>query len=367
MMQAEKNTLDFIIIGAQKAGTTSLFHYLREHPEISLPAGKEVPFFSHDTLYYTRGWTTYMRNLARNGNMSDPQRKWGVVTPHYMVGGVYQTTAESAVRAGYDERTVPLRIHERLPGVRLIAILRDPVERALSHHRMAATIGRERRSFDDAIADLLDPEMLEHARRYPQEMTGYVAWGEYGRILAGYFDVFPREQILIVFTDELERAPTELVRRIETFIGVSAELAPESLQRRHRVGAVERGFSWWSPSSWLTPSSPFSPQGVMRTLRRNATARAAWHAMPGAGRRRLRVPYERLAHRVVVRNRGSSADRVGANAAPSVATLTRLGQHYAPDTEDLVALLGVTPPWRADPPLSVDHSRSGAGRPTPRT
>jgi hypothetical protein len=160
---AEKDLLDFIVIGAQKAGTTSLFQYLRYHPEISLPAGKEVPYFSHDALY-ARGWAAYMRNLARYEAISDPMRKWGTVTPQYMVGGVLQATADVAIKNNYDERTVPLRIHERLPDVRMIAILRDPVERALSHHRMAVMIGRERRSFDDVVGELLRPNALDRAR-----------------------------------------------------------------------------------------------------------------------------------------------------------------------------------------------------------
>jgi hypothetical protein len=103
----------------------------------------------------------------------------------------------------------------------------------------------------------------------------------------------------------------------------------------------------------------------MRSLRRRSTARAAWHALPGAGQRRVRVPYERLARRVSVRNRGSSANQVRANAAPRVATLTRLRDHYARDTDDLLALLGGTVPWQADAPGSVDRRRD-AGRAAPR-
>ena len=98
-----------------------------------------------------------MRKIA----FADPQRKWGTVTTRYMAGGV---TGGAVNDNNYDERTVPLRIRERLPKVRLIAILRDPVERAVSHHRMVLMDGREQRSFDDAIGELLRPDMLERAR-----------------------------------------------------------------------------------------------------------------------------------------------------------------------------------------------------------
>lgn len=197
-----KDTLDFIVIGAQKAGTTSLFEYLRRHPQISMPADKEAPYFSHDHAF-ERGWDAYMAKIA----LIDPERRWGTVTPHYMIGGVYKRAKASADAAGrYDERTVPLRIRERLPDVRLVAILRDPVARARSHHQMMVMNGSEQRSFDEAIAEHLRPDALERARRRPLADTGYVAWGEYRRILGGYFTVFPREQILVAFTDELERS-----------------------------------------------------------------------------------------------------------------------------------------------------------------
>ena len=346
-MSSEKDTLDFIIVGAQKSGTTSLFQYLRHHPQIALPDGKELPYFSHDKVYH-RGWQRYMRVLVDIGfhGDPDPSRRWGTVTPHYMAGGVVEPDPGGADDAAYDVQTVPLRIREQLPQVRLIAILRDPVERAVSHHRMAAMKGRERRSFDEAATELLGSEALDHARRIPEDHTGYVVWSEYGRILKGYFDVFPRDQILVVFTDELEREPAQLLSRIEDFIGVSTAFEPENLEARYQVGAVSRGFSWTSPSSWLSPSSPISPQGVQRALRRNPASRALWRAVPERHQLRVRRPYERIAGRVLLSNRRRSANEVSSNAPPSATTLTRLRSHYVSDTELLASLIGTEPPWQ---------------------
>jgi hypothetical protein len=341
---AEKDILDFIVIGAQKAGTTSLFQYLSRHPEIALPAGKEVPYFSHDAAY-ARDWSLYMSNLVQHDGLVDPTRKWGTVTPQYMVGGVYRAASRGGDLHRCDERTVPARIYERLPHVRLIAILRDPVARALSHHRMLVARGREPRSFDEAIAELLQPDALAAARRRPQEITGFVAWGEYGRILSGYFEVFPREQLLVAFTDELERAPGELMRRLHEHIGVSADFEPDNLGRRYRVGTAGRGFSWRSPSSWLSPASPLSPQGVGAAISRNPAARAVWQRMPADRQRRLGARYQRIARRAAVRNRRRAPDEPTANAEPSAATLERLREHYADDAERLTQLLGARPPW----------------------
>ena len=85
-MRAVKNTLDFIVIGAQKAGTTSLFEYLRGHPELSLPPDKEAPFFSSEEAR-RRGFEDYMRKAFA---FADPSSKWGTVTPQYMVGGLLE-------------------------------------------------------------------------------------------------------------------------------------------------------------------------------------------------------------------------------------------------------------------------------------
>jgi hypothetical protein len=346
-MKTDKEILDFIVVGAQKAGTTSLFEYLKHHPEIYLPDGKEVPYFSNDTAY-KRGWRSYMENLARDdqGEAADPARKWGTVTPHYMVGGVYESTSDLAGSAGYDERTVPSRMYECLPDARLIAILRDPVNRAVSHHRMAVTTGRETRSFDEAIDQLLHADALDSSRTRPREITGYIAWGEYRRILAGYFDIFPREQILVVFTDELERDPAQVVSRIQEFIGVRADFEAENLGARYRVGTIEQGFAWRSPSSWMSPSSPLSPQGMQRSLARSSAAQAVWHAIPRSAQHRLGLLYVRNARRAARRNRRSAPNESRANAEPSPATLARLREHYEREGAQLTELLGVAPSWQ---------------------
>jgi hypothetical protein len=356
-MPANKDSLDFIVIGTQKSGTSSLFHYLRHHPEIFIPRHKEVPYFSHDPAVLTVEWSTYMSNIARQvffddqpGALADPGRKWGTVTPQYTAGGVWDANGDAPSEAGaYDERTVPSRIRERLPNVRLIAILRDPVARALSHHRMLVRIGRERDTFDAAVARLLRHDALESARRQPRETTGYIVWGEYGRILSGYFDVFPREQILVVFTDELERDPTRLLTRVQEFIGVSADFAPVNLGEQYNVGRPQLMFTWTRPSTWLSLSSPMSPQGVRRALAANPAVRAVWRKVPTERQRRLLTPYERIGGRVARwnRRRAPTGVTVTADAEPSPATLARLRAHYAEDGQHLAELLGVAPPWLA--------------------
>ena len=172
-----KADLDFVVIGAQKSGTTSLCEYLRDHPQIALPAGKEAPFFSRDAVF-GRGWQDY---LSRWFSAADPAQRWGTVTPDYMVGGVLEPdVARGAADAMYDEWTIPARIRDRVQGARLVALLRDPVERAVSHHAMLALNGLEARSFESAIDELLRPDALAEARKRPAEATGCVVWGDTG-------------------------------------------------------------------------------------------------------------------------------------------------------------------------------------------
>ena len=120
--------LDFLVIGAQKAGTTSLFEYLRRHPEVELPPDKEAPFFSHDPTW-ALGWEPY---IERTFGRRDAGKKRGTVTPQYMAGGVFGA-APGALDGHYDESTVPLRIQKYAPDVRLIVLLREPISRAISH------------------------------------------------------------------------------------------------------------------------------------------------------------------------------------------------------------------------------------------
>jgi hypothetical protein len=340
-MQPRKEILDFIVIGAQKSGTSSLFQYLRRHPEVFVPTIKEADYFCHDRIFSAVDWSIYVDGLARTTGEStraDPARRWGT------------STGPPAAVDRYDERTVPRRICDRLPQVRLIAILRDPVERALSNHHMLVRRGDERRTFDEAVAELLQAGSLERARRRPTEGSDYVIRGEYGRILSGYFEIFPRDQLLVVFTEELERDQHQLLARIQRFIGVTGDFVPENLGERYNVGRAELGFEWAHPSTWLSPSSPVSPHGLRRGLAGNAAARAAWLKLPPQRRRRLLNPYERLASRVARWNRRRPPNELRANAAPSAETLARLGAHYASDGELLASQLSERPPW-----LAGDH------------
>lgn len=321
-----KQGLDFIVIGAQKAGTTSLFEYLRHHPALCLPAAKEVPYFSHDANY-SRDWFEYLRKAFP---FADPFARWGTVTPQYMVGGVYDPASDrTGAIAESDEHTVPTRIHQRLPDARLIAILRDPVERARSHHAMGVLNGWEARPFSQAVDELLTSTALAGARRLPRETTGYVVWGEYGRILHGYLDVFPREQLLVLFSAELADEPQAVVRRVLEFLDVDADFVPANLGTSYRQGGSSRRLQWLDLNLL---------QSAVASDRR---ARKLWHAIPEPARRRVDQQFDRLNYGLELRNR-----RPGTTGGASHEdTVGALRAHYAPDARRLARLIGVAAPW----------------------
>ena len=233
--------LEFIVIGARKAGTSSLFEHLRVHPDLYLPPAKDHPFFSEEAVY-AEGWSKF---VSRNFHEAPEAAQWGKVTHHYMYGcpgGRDRAVGGTARAAESAERIIPERIHAMFPDVKLIAILRDPVERCISDNGMRVLWGQQdRRSFDRTIADLLAPAALESSRcchTHP-----FITWGEYGRILQPYYEVFPREQIFICFTDELSQAPLELMERVFRYLEVPSFVPPD-LQTRFRQTTLSPRFGW---------------------------------------------------------------------------------------------------------------------------
>lgn len=211
---------DFIVIGAQKAGTTSLWRYMEDHPKLTMPAYKEATFFSEPQ--YPAELRAYMRALFKDAPRGT---KLGKVTPPYMTGV-----------PGAPVPVIAQRIHETVPQVRLVALLRDPVDRAYSAHRMLVRRGVETRSFAEAIAAVLEPAEIERARREPADERSYVSAGEYGRTLSAYLELFPREQMHIELSADLERSPLDVVQRIVRFIGVEPHVPKEIGRRFHPSG-----------------------------------------------------------------------------------------------------------------------------------
>jgi len=199
----EQKELDFIVIGAAKSATTTLYELIKSHPQIFIPAAKEVPFFS-DSKTYKKGVASYIKSYFSGAN---PEKLWGTVTPQYMLG---QGDTNPEIVAG--------RIHKSLSDVKLIALLRDPAERAFSHYKMQLQRGYAKLSFEELVEQTLENPDKLRANTKPED--SFIFGSEYGRILGYYYSLFPRKNILLLTTEELRKSPEDVVREICTFIGI---------------------------------------------------------------------------------------------------------------------------------------------------
>lgn len=330
--------LEFIVIGAQKAGTTTLWQLLRDHPQLWLPQTKEAPFFSH-TDVYERGFSEYLRSLGAPAGNDLLLR--GTVTPHYMHGWH---------DAGTD--TVAARIAQCLPDVRLIAILRDPVARARSQHAMAMARGRERREVDEAMSALLRADALRDARSRPDDTNSYVAQGEYGRILAEYLHCFPRTALHIEYSENLAREPVTVLRRILRFLGVDEGYAPPAPFRRSFAGGREARV----PDAELVgllraldaaPNVQY-PTVLREWMTRQALDEAGKEELERAALRYLNsLPSDHARERAGLEFSLRKIWNVRPSPPEPISAEVRgaLEAHFATDAERLLAATGLRAPW----------------------
>ena len=216
-MKPIKNTIDFLIIGAQKSGTTSLFKYLSEHPCIYMEPGKETDFFSNNEKF-SRGLNWYLNEYFNSAN---PPMLWGEASPQYMC---------------FD--SVPERIYSVLPNVKIIAILRNPVDRAYSHYRMAVHREKENRPFEACVRHLIERGRVSDAMVNVERE--FILFGEYGRILSNYLRYFSKNQIKVVFMEEMAKLPVPLIRNVYNFLCVPDNFNSEIFGSRFHAGGEKR-------------------------------------------------------------------------------------------------------------------------------
>lgn len=318
----------FLIIGAQKAGTTSLFEYLRRHPQVHMAPQKEIGFFSSE-VNYRRGWEWY-ESMATSS--APDGAVCGEATVGYMSGTVDTRGDDGATYALPEmprEEIVPHRIRTHLPDAKLIAVLRDPVERCYSHYRMSVLGGLEQRSFEEAIGAMLEPDQLEQDRATITGSNGYIARGEYFRILSGYWRTFPAEQLMVVFSRDLKTETADVLARAFAFVGVDENYLPPNLDTRYREAAVTRRVRGVDLYAW------------QRALTAARAPRAIWHALPARNRRTISRAYDRASFRVEIWNarRGELKNDMPESARSALIT------HFRPDGEALASTLGVEVPW----------------------
>ena len=208
-----KPQIDFIIAGAQKAGTTALFDYLGDHPQIGLSDVKEVHFFDDEGQdWRAPDYGAYHAHF----DLADRNLVWGEATPIYL----YWKDSLARIRA-YN------------PGIRLIVLLRDPVARAYSHWKMEFARGAETHPFDWCVRAGRQRLSAAEPWGFHREFS-YVERGYYGAQIEHLLSLFPADQLLVLRAEDLEAKPGPVLETVSAFLGVDAP--PPAQPRRVHVG-----------------------------------------------------------------------------------------------------------------------------------
>lgn len=207
---------NFLLIGAQKCGTTALYQALQQHPDIYMSPNKEPFFFIMDGKLpaYRMPRPRYMNQLVYD---------WDVYQQLFAGVAGQQAIGEASaiyLSSYYPERTAE-RIYQRIPTVRLIALVRQPAERAYSAHTFYYARSLE------PLADFAQALAAEPERARCNEMPDlrYRLNGYYYANLKPYFDRFPRDQIRVYLYEDWKRTPLTILQDIFRFLGVDDTLA----------------------------------------------------------------------------------------------------------------------------------------------
>jgi len=199
---------NFIIIGSIASGTTSLYNYLIQHPNILKSFRKEIYFFD---LNYNRGFSWYRSFF-----------------PIQLSNSNFLTCEATATYLRHP--LVPERIQKHLPKTKFIVLLRNPIDRAYGFYQSRVNHGDENLSFEDAIKEeenrLSDEieKILNDQNYFPSNFYnfGYLSGGIYYKQLQHWFKIFPKEQFLILQSEKLFKNPEETLLEITDFLKISS-------------------------------------------------------------------------------------------------------------------------------------------------
>lgn len=262
---------NFFIIGAAKSGTSSLQMYMKEHPEIFISPIKEPHYFSYNSdSKNTSGPGDSVRNAITD--LASYQKLFDGVTNEKAIGEASPT---------YLYRPeAPIRIHQMIPNAKLIAILRDPADRAFSAYLHAVRDQRE------PIEDFHQALKMEKERILNNwgPLWHYTNVGFYYQQLKRYYDLFEPNNIKVVLLEELKQCPQTVLKDIFLFLNVDPDFSPNLSIKYNVSGKHKNRFVQWmtfkifnnpNPIRWV--SRKIIPESwrwkLTTSIRQNKTVR----------------------------------------------------------------------------------------------
>lgn len=202
---------DFLIIGAQKSGTSSLYAYLTSHPQISPAAWKEVDFFGK---HYAKGVPWYRAHFPLSSRLQHKKAITGEASPNYL----YHPCAAK-------------RIAEVIPRIKLVVLLRNPVDRTISHYWHQVQRAREDLPLEEALEQEdrrlkgEKEQVIQTCRfSYNHEQFSYLDRSKYKEQLTVYDQYFDRDQILVLRSEDLFQQPQTVFDEVTAFLGLEKHI-----------------------------------------------------------------------------------------------------------------------------------------------
>jgi hypothetical protein len=214
---------NFFIVGTPKAGTTSLYHYLEEHPDIYMSPLKETNYFSFDEiksqgLFYNEEHISSLNQYQEQFRGAKDEKAIGEASVSYLY-----------------YPSVPLKIKEFNPEAKIIIVLRSPIDRGFSHYLMDKRLGFVNLSYEDIVW-----ENTKHpqSKLYYQQ---YVDLGQYYEQVKRYIATFGEKQVKILFYDDVIKDIQNVIKQLYTFLDVDCTFSPNTCQQ-HNVYSSPKNF-----------------------------------------------------------------------------------------------------------------------------
>lgn len=249
-----KNSPNFFIIGAAKAGTTSLYDMLNQHPQVYFPFVKEPAYFCDDE-YYAKGNDWYLNNFFRQ---VEKQPARGEATSRYLFFG----------------NKVAPRIYTfpQVQTPKFISIFRDPAKLVYSFYWNSIREGHETLAFSDALQAEAGRmlSMQNQLENRGQILFAYSRIAQYARQISHFLEIFPRENFLFLLTEDLPNNPT-LISSLQSFLGLDDYSKSIQPVNSNQVALPKNRnlHSWLRNRSWIKeiikPLIPFSIRYKLKT------------------------------------------------------------------------------------------------------